>query len=34
VLVEKLVAVIRSLGCEPASPSDARRLMGVTLSSR
>jgi len=30
-LVEKLVAMIRSMGCEPASPSDARRLMGVTL---
>jgi 3-keto-5-aminohexanoate cleavage enzyme len=34
VLVEKLVAMMRSMGCEPASASDARRLMGVTLSSR
>ena len=32
VLVEKLVAMIRSMGCEPASPSDARQLMGVTPS--
>jgi 3-keto-5-aminohexanoate cleavage enzyme len=30
-LVEKLVAMIRSMGCEPASPSDARQLMGVAL---
>jgi 3-keto-5-aminohexanoate cleavage enzyme len=30
-LVERLVAMIRNMGCEPASPSDARRLMGVTL---
>jgi 3-keto-5-aminohexanoate cleavage enzyme len=29
VLVEKLVAVIRAMGCEPASPSEARRLLGV-----
>jgi 3-keto-5-aminohexanoate cleavage enzyme len=30
-LVEKLVAMIRSMGCKPASPSDARRLMGTAL---
>lgn len=29
VLVEKLVAMIRNMGCEPASPADARRLMGI-----
>ena len=33
VLVEKLVVMIRNMGCEPASPAYARRLMGVTLSS-
>lgn len=27
-LVEKLVAMIRNMGCEPASPSDAIRMMG------
>jgi 3-keto-5-aminohexanoate cleavage enzyme len=32
-LVEKLVGMVRSMGCEPASPSEARRLMGVTPSS-
>ena len=29
-LVEKLVAMIRLMGCEPATPAEARQMLGIT----